>query len=85
MLSYKQNTPSGIEVLKRLLKRNFIEKYDDPDDGRAKRISVTNSGRKKSKEILPKMEQVFSNMSAEMSLSEKMHVIAFLRKMNDFH
>lgn len=77
--------PSGIEVLKRLLKRNFIEEYDDPDDGRAKRISITDTGRKKIKEILPKMEQVFSRMAADMSTSEKMHVISFLKNMNDYH
>ena len=77
--------PSGIEVLKRLLKRGFIEEFDDPDDGRAKRICITESGRRKIKEILPRMEQVFSRMSADMSISEKMHVISFLKNMNDFH
>lgn len=77
--------PSGIEVLKRLLKRGFIEEFDDPDDGRAKRICITESGRRKIKEILPRMEQVFSRMSANMSISEKMHVITFLKNMNDFH
>ena len=77
--------PSGIEVLKRLLKRGFIEEFDDPDDGRAKRICITESGRRKIKAILPRMEQVFSRMSANMSISEKMHVISFLKNMNDFH
>ena len=77
--------PSGIEVLKRLLKRGFIEEFDDPDDGRAKRISITESGKRKINDILPKMEQVFSKMAADMSTSEKMHVISFLRNMNDFH
>ena len=77
--------PSGIEVLKRLLKRGFIEEFDDPDDGRAKRINITESGKRKIKEILPKMERVFSRMSADMSISEKMHVISFLKNMNDFH
>jgi len=77
--------PSGIEVLKRLLKRGFIEEFDDPDDGRAKRINITESGKRKIKEILPKMEQVFSRMSADMSTGEKMHVISFLKNMNNFH
>ncbi len=77
--------PSGIEVLKRLLKRNFIEEFDDPDDGRAKRIRITESGRHKIQEILPKMKKVFSSMTAEMSLNEKLHVVAFLQQMNDYH
>ncbi len=77
--------PSGIEVLKRLLKREFIEEFDDPDDGRAKRISITESGRQKIQEILPKMKQVFSSMTADMTLNEKLHVVAFLQQMNDYH
>lgn len=77
--------PSGIEVLKRLLKRAFIEEFDDPDDGRAKRIKITDSGRQKIQEILPKMNRVFSSMAAGMSLNEKLHVLAFLQQMNEYH
>ncbi len=77
--------PSGIEVLKRLIKREFIEEFDDPDDGRAKRIRITEKGKQKIKIILPKMEQVFSSMSADMSLNEKLHVVSFLQQMNDYH
>lgn len=77
--------PSGIEVLKRLLKKELIEEFDDPDDGRAKRISITESGKQKIQIILPKMQDVFSSMTADMSLSEKLHVVAFLRQMNDYH
>ena len=77
--------PSGIEVLKRLLKREFIEEFDDPDDRRAKRIRITETGQKKIQVILPKMKQVFSSMSAGMSLNEKLHVVSFLKIMNDYH
>ena len=77
--------PSGIEVLKRLLKRNFIEEFDDPDDGRAKRICITESGKQKIQEVLPKMKKVFSSMTANMSLNEKLHVLSFLKQMNDYH
>ena len=77
--------PSGIEVLKRLLNRNFIEEFDDPEDGRAKRICITESGKRKIQEVLPKMKKVFSSMTANMSLNEKLHVVSFLRQMNDYH
>jgi len=77
--------PSGIEVLKRLLKREFIEEFDDPDDGRAKRICITESGKQKIQEVLPKMQKVFSSMTANMSLNEKLHVVSFLQQMNDYH
>ena len=38
--------PSGIEVLKRLLKKQLIEEFDDPDDKRATRIRITDTGKK---------------------------------------
>lgn len=82
---HKLEPPSGIEVLKRLLKRNLIEEFDDPDDGRAKRIRITHTGKQRIQIILPKMKKVFSSMTAEMSLNEKLHVVSFLKKMDDYH
>jgi DNA-binding MarR family transcriptional regulator len=76
---------SGIEVLKRLLNKGFIEEFDDPDDKRAKRTRITETGRKEIQNIMPKMTEVFRLMTAEMSLNEKIHVLAFLKQMNDFH
>ncbi len=77
--------PSGIEVLKRLLNKGLIEEYDDADDKRAKRIKITDKGRKELKVVMPKMSEVFSLMTAELPLNEKLHLLAFLKQMNDFH
>ena len=77
--------PSGIEVLKRLLKKQFIEEFDDPDDKRATRIRITKTGEKEIHRVLPKMQNVFSSMTANMSLNEKLHVVSFLKQMNDYH
>ena len=77
--------PSGIEVLKRLLKKSLIEEFDDPDDKRATRIRITKKGRTEIKKVLPKMQNVFASMTAEMSLNEKLHVVSFLKNMNDYH
>jgi len=77
--------PSGIEVLKRLLKKEFIEEFNDPDDKRARRIRITEKGKHEIQSILPKMQNVFASMTAEMSLNEKLHVVSFLKQMNDYH
>lgn len=77
--------PSGIEVLKRLLKKGFIAESDDAEDKRAKRISITEKGKKELQSIMPKMKEVFHLMTAELSLNEKLHSIGFLKQMNDFH
>lgn len=77
--------PSGIEVLKRLVKKELIEEFDDPDDKRATRIRITEKGSIELQNIMPKMSEVFRFMTAEMPLNEKIHLIAFLKQMNDFH
>jgi DNA-binding MarR family transcriptional regulator len=77
--------PSGIEVLKRLLKKGFIKEFDDADDGRAKRISITEKGKKELQHIMPGMKEVFQLMTAELSLNEKLHAVGLLKQLNDFH
>ena len=77
--------PSGIEVLKRLTNKRLIKQFDDADDKRARRIAITEIGKKELQNILPKMSKVFRLMTAELSLNEKLHVLAFLKQMNDFH
>ena len=77
--------PSGIEVLKRLLNKGLIEEFDDPDDKRAKRVRITSKGRKEVERLTPVMQEVYSKMTAEMSLKEKLHIISFLKKLNNFH
>ena len=77
--------PSGIEVLKRLLNKGLIEEYDDADDKRAKRIKITDKGKKELQIVMPKMSEVYHLMTAELSLNEKLHLLAFLKRMNDFH
>lgn len=77
--------PSGIEVIKRLLKKGFIEEFDDMDDRRAKRIRITKKGKKETEKIEPRMKEVYSKMTADMTYKEKLHVISYLKKLNDFH
>lgn len=77
--------PSGIEVLKRLLNKGLIEEFADAEDKRAKRIKITDKGKKELQLVMPKMSEVFHLMTAELSLNEKLHLLAFLKRMNDFH
>ena len=82
---HRLEPPSGIEVLKRLLKKGLIEEFDDDDDKRAKRISITKKGKGELQRFMPKMKEVFHLMTAQLSLNEKLHAVGFLKQMNDFH
>jgi DNA-binding MarR family transcriptional regulator len=77
--------PSGIEVIKRLLKKEFIEEFDDKDDKRAKRVRITTKGRTETDKITPQMKSVYSKMTAEMSLKEKLYAVSLLKELNDYH
>lgn len=77
--------PSGIEVIKRLLKKGFIEEFDDKEDKRAKRVRITNKGRQETDKLAPQMKDVYSKMAAGMTLKEKLHILSFLKRFNDYH
>jgi DNA-binding MarR family transcriptional regulator len=77
--------PSGIEVIKRLLKKGFIEEFDDKEDKRAKRVRITNKGRQETDKLNPQMKDVYSKMAAGMTLKEKLHILSFLKRFNDYH
>ena len=77
--------PSGIEVIKRLLKKGFICEYDDEEDKRAKRVGITKKGREETEKLIPKMNQVYSKMAADLTAKEKVHLVAFLKRFNSFH
>ena len=51
----------------------------------ARRIRITEKGKKELQGIMPKMKEVFQLMTAELSLNEKLHAVGFLKQMNDFH
>ena len=77
--------PSGIEIIKRLIKKGLIEEFDDKDDKRATRIKITTEGKLLTQELIPKMNDVYSKMVAKLSTNEKIHVISFMKELNDYH
>lgn len=77
--------PSGIEVLKRLLKKQFIEEFNDIDDKRAKRIKITKKGKNELELSMKNMQKVFETIPANFDLKQKIQFVSLLTKMNDFH
>lgn len=73
--------PTGIEIIKRLLKNQFIEEFADKDDKRAKRIKLTTKGRTELKRLKPKMDLIFSTFSESLGLNEKIQLSGILDKL----
>ena len=73
--------PTGIEIIKRLLKNRFIEEFPDKEDKRAKRIKLTNKGKTELKKIKPKIDTIFSQFSEPLTLNEKIQLSGILDKL----
>jgi DNA-binding MarR family transcriptional regulator len=73
--------PTGIEIIKRLLKNQFIEEFADKDDKRAKRIKLTTKGRTELKRLKPEMDLIFSTFSEPLGLNEKIQLSGILDKL----
>ena len=78
-------TPSGIEVINRLLKKGFIEEFDDPDDKRSKRVRVTAKGRREFEATLPPLRKVIKIMGGKLSKEKMVQLISLLDELNAFH
>lgn len=73
--------PAGIEIIKRLIKNNFVEEFPDEKDKRAKRIKITKSGIKELNALKPKVDLIFSKLTRELNLNEKVQLSGILDKM----
>lgn len=82
---HQLEAPSGIEVLKRLLKNKFIEEFNDPEDRRAKRIKITEKGKAELDANMENMQKVFQTMPADLNFQQKTNLITLLNQINNFH
>lgn len=73
--------PTGIEIIKRLLKNNFIAEFADDEDKRAKRIKITDLGKAEIESIKPKIDVIFKSFSSPLSINESIQLNGILNKL----
>jgi MarR family transcriptional regulator, lower aerobic nicotinate degradation pathway regulator len=76
---------SGTEVIKRLLKSELIEEFQDDRDSRAKSLRITQSGRDITREVFREMGKVAQIVAGNLSREERIQLLALLTKLDDFH
>jgi DNA-binding MarR family transcriptional regulator len=84
----KQNmmeTPSGVEVIKRLIKNNLVEEFDDTQDRRSVRLKITDTGKKELYSIFAEMNKVGKVVAGNLSEQEIIQLHALLEKLFDHH
>lgn len=80
-----QEFSSGMEVIRRLIKQNFIEDYDDPNDGRSKRVRITENGKNVFLASIHSMKQASKIIGGPLSNKEKARLINYLSRLVSFH
>lgn len=75
----------GMEVLRRLLRNGLIEDYNDPNDGRSKRVRITELGKGIFLSTLDKMNHVSTLTVGKLSGEEKIQLLILLNKLRKFH
>lgn len=73
--------PTGIEIIKRLIKNKLVSEFIDAEDKRAKRIKITKLGEKVIAEIKPQIDKVFLDFSQPLSLNEKIQISGIFDKL----
>lgn len=73
--------PTGIEIIKRLLKNGLIAEFADPEDKRAKRIKITEPGRAELQQLQPQLQHIYEAFVAPLSIDEQIHLSGTLDKL----
>lgn len=76
---------SGIEVIKRLVKRGFLEEYQDSSDKRAKLVKITPEGEELTAEMKKRVTAASSIVAGNLSPAEKARLIPMIFKLVHFH
>ena len=77
--------PSGIEIIKRLLKAGLIEELPDETDKRSKRLKITSAGLGFLAETLPDMNKIGPMAFGTLSDVEISMVTNILKRLDHFH
>lgn len=77
--------PSGIDIIKRLIRQGWIEEYPDKQDRRSKRVRMTPAGRTLLFETFQRMEDVAQVAFQPLNHDEKVMLYQLLEKLDSFH
>lgn len=80
-----QEKASGVEIVKRLIKRKYLESIDNPDDKRSKLIKLTHEGLAAIGTFLPKMTGLAKLVVADLDLGQKVSLLGILQHLHQFH
>ena len=75
----------GMEVIRRLIRNELIEDYNDPDDGRSRKVKITAKGKQTLQDSLTEMFKASKIIVGNLNLHEKAQFVHLARKLLHFH
>lgn len=75
----------GMEVIRRLLRHHLIEDFEDPADGRSRRVRITPAGEQAFQEASARFEVVNQIIAGNLTYEEKQLLLNLLSKLIHFH
>jgi len=76
---------SGMEVIRRLEQAGLLRSFPDPNDGRARRLAVTDAGIEAFAAVMPAMQQIGKLALADLSETEQQVLLDLLQRLHSFH
>jgi DNA-binding MarR family transcriptional regulator len=76
---------SGTEILRRLIKLNYVKEYANKEDKRSKLLKLTALGEKTINKAFQEMAIVGKLVSANLTGEQKKDAISIMNYLNDFH
>ncbi len=77
--------PSGIEIIKRLIKKELVSEHEDPEDKRAVRLTISDYGRGELFKIFSEMNKVGGILAGNLSSDELFELHHLLQKLALHH
>lgn len=76
---------SGVETIKRLIKKGLLEEFKNLDDKKSVYVKITDFGRQSLFEVLPVMNMVTEIITGNLTENEKLILTELLVKLDAFH
>lgn len=76
---------SGMEVIRRLIRRGLAEDYPSPKDKRSRLVKITDKGKQELEKVWANMGKVGQIIGGNLTEEEKPKAVAGIRKLMHFH
>ena len=75
----------GMEIIKRLVSKNVMEEFDNPNDKRSKMLRLTDYGKEVVLLSYEKMSELSNSLLADLDKPTKFEILKILKYLDDYH